>query len=63
MRNKDEFKIIQEVIKLALQWQTQSETRDTFFMPDKEGDQIAKTRTGACSRQLLKVLAGDEVYL
>lgn len=55
----DEVKRFQKLIALANQWLADSATYHAF-MPDDEGDKIARTRTEACARQLLRVLAEQE---
>ena len=54
-----EIERMQALIRLALEWLDASAQLGTYFMPDEEGDKIAKTRTHACAIQLLRELSKD----
>lgn len=52
--------VMRRLVALALKWIQEGETSTFQFIPNnEEQDRIAKTRTGACGRQLLSVLAGQ----
>ena len=58
-RNESEVSRIQRLISLANRWLADGAT-PLSFATDKETDDTARTRTKACARQLLRVLAGEE---
>ena len=53
-----EIERMQGLIRLALEWLGASE-QETYFMPDPEGDKIARTRTHACAIALLRELSQE----
>lgn len=56
----NEIERMQALIKLALSWLDDSDAQDSRFIPNEpEQEKVAKTRTGACARQLLRTLTGD----
>ena len=55
-----EVERLQGLIRLALGWLDASEEVGTYFMPDPEGDKIAKTRTHACAIALLRELSKEQ---
>jgi len=56
-----EFDIIRAVVRKALEWQEDSE-RVGNFMPDPDGDKIARIRTASCAREILRIVGGTEAY-
>jgi hypothetical protein len=58
----NEVERMQALIRLALGWIDLAEENmmSTFIPNHPELDKVAKTRTGACAKQLLKVLGGRE---
>jgi hypothetical protein len=52
----NEVERMQGLIRLALEWLGESQV-DGYFMPDPEGDKIARTRTHACGIALLRELS------
>lgn len=49
---QDAANIKHTILHLAAGWLLASDEKG-YFMPDEEGDKIARTRTAACARQLL----------
>lgn len=56
----NEVERIQGLVRLALEWLGDSEQVGTYFMPDPEGDKIAKIRTHACAIALLREIGGSK---
>ena len=54
--------LFQRLVGLAIKWlNDESSGGHGVFIPnDEDQDKVARIRTGACARQLLKVLAGVE---
>jgi len=54
----NEIERMQGLIRLALEWICDSK-QEGIFMPDPEGDKIARTRTYACGIALLRELSQE----
>jgi hypothetical protein len=62
-----ELERLQQLLRLVVEWQDQAEASGpnyfdgSVFVPNnKELDKSLRGRTGACARQLLRVLAGAD---
>ncbi len=55
----NEIERMQGLVRLALEWLGESK-QDGYFMPDVEGDKIARTRTYACGIALLRELSQEK---
>jgi hypothetical protein len=53
-----EIERMQALVRLALEWLGDSK-QEGIFMPDPEGDKIARTRTQACAIALLRELSQE----
>ena len=54
-----EIELYRALIRLGLEWLGESQ-QEGYFMPDAEGDKIARTRTHACGINLLRTISQEE---